>query len=497
MLAGTDGFSFKAGNALAYQASRWEGLLWDGRKNADGVVGSVQQVAAPLRAAAMKGMKGTSEAERLENITQAEGDAATFGLEVFSRLYGDPSKVEAPKKWAEAAHDVIGELPEWQALREAVAGDPDFSALAAQKVLEAVGPKLKKLLDQVEKEEEAGGGGAPGGSRSEQLGAAGQQLRAALRGACETAQQVVADGKEALEGIAPGLGSAPATHGQQDPKRMELAQLLLVQPRLRDILRKAGKLVRMAERKLSAKSPQGADVVVGLEVGAELPRVLPSALAGLLHPVLKTLVLKGIAERTLPQYRMEGKIPQGAGPVVILVDESGSMQGDGERWAKAAVLACISLAAKQGREVAIVMFNGGISAAWDVSPDGRTFALSHASPKDGRRTPAGDRGSLALDLCRRYASGGTNFDRPMVWGLDYLESRNPKADLLFVTDGMASVGEITMQRIQKAKEAGLRIYGLTVNGGSVSSAVDALCTSVVDIDRDGEERISGALPTRR
>jgi len=492
-------YSYKAGKALAYEASRWESLLWEQRRELGGVATSVSQVEEPLRHAAMK---GETEEQRREGVKQARDDARTFGGEIFARLYGDPGKAETPVAWADAAHSVIGELPEWEALREAVAGDPDFSALAAQKVLEAVAPKLKGLLEQAEKEQQQGSPGEPGGDglagrRSEQLGKVGQQLRAALRGACEVAGQAVADGKEALEGIAPGLGSAPPSHGQQDTRRLELAQHLLAQPQLREVLRKAGKLVRMAERKLSAKSQHGADVVVGLEVGADLPRVLPSALAGLLHPVFKTLVLKGIAERTLPQYRMEGKIPQGAGPVVILVDESGSMEGSPELWAKAAVLACMSLAAKESREVAIVLFNGAITNAWEVTPNGQVFALSRRSPKDQMRSPAGDRAAVALNLCRSRAGGGTNFDLPMAWGADYFEGKNPKADLIFVTDGVASASDATMDRIQKARAAGLRIYGLTVNGGSVSRAVSELCTSVIDLDTAGEERICGALPTRR
>ena len=84
-------------------------------------------------------------------------------------------------------------------------------------------------------------------------------------------------------------------------------------------------------------------------------------------------------------------------------------------------------------------------------------------------------------------SGGTSFDAPLTLALDLGAGRSvvdPRADLLFVTDGQASVGAGTLERIRAARAGGLRVFGMTVNGGSVSSAVRDVCDEVVDIDQE-------------
>lgn len=501
----TQPFHFAAEAGLSYDVSRWERMLYDSRASTSSALSAnVGNVAGALREHHQPTTRKLASVEDRESAFRAvQAEAQTFGAETFARLYNDPEKLEGAQGWAPAAHAIADDLPEYQGLREAVKGDPDFSALAASEVLAAIAGKLPAILKAVEDEGEnqagEGGGDADGQTRSEELGKAGQALRAALRSACDQASQHVAEAREAMEGIAPGTGYAPPTHEQKDPRRLELAEQLLRQPRLREVLRKAGKLVRMAERVEATRDPHARSVVVGVEQGADLPRVLPSAMALLGHPVLRVLAYKGIVERTLPQYRLEGKTPQSKGPIVVLVDESSSMTGNGEQWAHAAVLACVQLGAKESREVAVVMFNHGVSTAWVAQQDGAVVTLPTSSPKDGARKPWGKRVDLALELCTRRSRGGTDFGAPLNWGMDYLESGHPRADLVFITDGLASAPEATMERLVKARKAGLRIFGLTVGGGSLSGPVREICTETVDIDQaeQADRAVARALPVRR
>ncbi len=500
-----------AQEALAYEVSRWERYLYDSRVQAsEALAGRVNEVTDALRQHHRPAVRKLDTVEAREEAQRAVGaQAGTFGGEIFARLYNDPARVDGATGWAPAAHAIADELPEWQALRSAVKGDPDFAALASCEVLGAIAGRLPGLLDAAEQQQAGGTGGQPsdgsgegqgeGQPTSEQLGKAGQAVRAALRAACARAQEQVTEAREALEGIAPGSAYAPPVHEQKDPRRMELARQLLAQPRLRDVLRKAGKLVRLAERDATTRDPRAKNAVVGVEVGGDLPRVLPSALGNLAHPALRVLVYKGIAERSLPQYRMEGKQPLGRGPVVMLVDESSSMEGEGEQWAHAAVLACLQLGAKEKRDVAVVMFNHGISGAWVAQADGNVAALPTTSPRDATPRPWGKRVDLALELCTRRSRGGTDFGRPLAWGMDYLDARDPRADLIFITDGMASAGADTMARLQAARAKGLRVFGLTVNGGSVAGPVREICTDVVDIDaaEQADRAVARALPVRR
>ncbi len=518
-------YHFQSAQALAYQPSRWERFLFDARLPA--MAPQVGEVAEALRSYHRPIMAKLATVEDREAAMQTvQADSETFGAETFARLYNDPPKSDEPTPWATSAHQVADELPEWQGLREAVRGDPDFSAMATQEVLDVIASKLPDLLKAVDQEQaeqqtqqgqeegqgQPGQGGASSGDaegqgdeqgqegqprRSDQLGKAGQKLRAALRSACEKAAQQVSDAREAMEGLAPGSAYAPPTHEQKDSRRLELAQALLKNPSLRNVLRKAGKLVRLAERSEARKDPRAVGLISGVTLGNDIPRVLPSQLAMLSHPTLKLLVFKGLAERSLPQYKVEGKTPQGKGPIVILADESGSMEGAGETWAKAAILACLTLGQKEKREVAVAMFTYGISDAWVARTSGAVDTLPARSPKDATAKPWGKMIDLALELCTRRARGGTSFDAPLAWGLDYLEGCDPRADLLFITDGQASASTETLARVAVAKANGMRVFGLTVNGGSIAGDVQALCNETVDIDNAGEEAIAGALPVRR
>lgn len=495
------GFSFTANNSLTYQLSRWERLLFDARFNAGGAltdqVGNVAEAIRQHHKPTMRKLESPDERAAAHLAVKAE--AATFGAETFARLYNDPQKLENTEGWGTSAHQIADELPEWADLRKAVAGDPDFSALAASEVLRAISEKLPALLEAVDQEDsEEAGPGAGQGARSDQLGKAGQALRVALRAACNKAQDDVTQAREAMEGIAPGTAYAPPSHMQKDTQRLALAELLLKQPNLRSVLRKAGKLVRLAERTQATKDPRAKSVVVGVEQGADLARVLPSSLALLGHPLLKVLVYKGIAERSLPQYRLEGKTPQGKGPIVVLVDESYSMRGQGEQWAHAAVLACLQLGAKENREVAVVMFNHGISSAWFCPPSGVVETLSTISPFAEAAKPWGKRVDLALELCTRCSDGGTDFAAPLNWGIDFVEKK-AMADLIFITDGQASANPETMIRLEKARTQGLRVFGLTVNGGSVTGEIRSICTEIVDIDqaKEVDQAIAKALPVRK
>ena len=148
------------GAPLVYEGGRWERMLYDARRlrgNAldvsavavEGVVG--EHVAAACGEDSTAAAHARLDGERL---------ADAFAGEVFHRLYSDPAKLESPDSaapWAPVAHGVLDQLPEWEQLRAAVAGDPDFSALAASDVLSAVAPRLADLLREVEKDPEKPG----------------------------------------------------------------------------------------------------------------------------------------------------------------------------------------------------------------------------------------------------------------------------------------------------------------------------------------------------
>lgn len=520
-------FSFQAGAPLAYSVSRWAQFLYDQRA---AVSPALQAAAGQIGSTVFDALRGdiADRTEREAAYAVAQGDGARFGAETFARLYNGPDAVQAGEPWAITAHKILDELPEWKSLRDDVEGDPDFSALATMELLPVVASKLPALLakkpptpPREHGQGGEGGGAGAGGDQdgdgeptddeadtdtdtdtdgrpvSEQLGEVGQQLRAALRRAVASAAEKVADAKEAMAGIAPGSETVPTTHAQKDPRRLQLAEALLKRKDFQEVIRMAGKLERLAQRKHAVRDEHARDEVVGIERGSDIARVLPSELGVLGDDDLDVLFYARFVEGSLQQYQLIGKEPQGKGPVVLLLDESGSMEGRNERWAKAAALACIAVGRKERRDVVVAFFQTRITAAWVLYKSGEVHTMSCTQPSEDT-VAWGDAAKLAMELLTRKSTGGTIFDQPLSWAVDTVECTHPKADIVFVTDGAASATPATLARIEAARKEGLRIFGLTVSGGSISPAVQAVCTVTVDLDRavDIEKELADAIPTR-
>ncbi len=510
---------------LVYETTRWQHYLFASRRNAsDALRDTVNGIG---HAVFMKTIDDypddtTSDAAHTDCYDKAQA----FGGETFARLYADPAKLDVSSpSWAVAAHNVLDELPEWQMLRESVEGDADFSAIATNEILKVLADKLPGVLDSLndtdadtdtdspqdaqDGQPAPNGPTSPGGTGAGQGGGNGldddthRSLRAALRRAVSEATKKTDEVKEALAGIAPGMEQAPPVHEQKDTRRLTLAEFLLNNPDMRKVLRRAGRLCHIADAEAKTKTVDGFTEVIGVEQGSDITRTLPSELALLGDDDLEILFMKDFVEDSLLQYRLEGQEPLGRGPIVVLCDESASMGlGDRNLWAKAAVIGCVSQGAREGRQVAVVMFNSYITNAWVMDTDGVVRVWTTAPPVHLATNVKSRVDDLIMELCTRGVSGGTNFNAAFSWAIEFLNNQNDRSDFVFVTDGEAYVDDDLAQAIQGLRdERGLRVFGVTVDGGSVSPAVKVLCDEVVDIDEttadDIDQQLARAIPVRR
>jgi uncharacterized protein with von Willebrand factor type A (vWA) domain len=475
---------------LCYETTRWQRFLFDARTEA-GALGSAIGQTREILSEQIEGL----------DLGEAREDVADVAGEIYGRLYGNPSEREEDPEiaWAPKAHEILADLPEWDALRAAVAGDPDFSALATAEVLDALRSALPDLLAASEEGEESEDGedgeGEPGegegrGSGSGSApGEAEGRVRRALRKAIAKAGEEVSEGRSALAGLAPGMEKAPPAHEQHDPTRLLLAERLLASPRLRDVLRKAGRIARLSSSKRKQRDERSRSEVVDIERGADLSRILPASLARLRHPTLRKLALREIVERQAPQYRLEGKETLGRGPIVVMLDRSYSMEGEPNQWASAAAIALVAQGAREKRPVTVIEFTGHVCDALRVS-EGRATFLSTSDPSveiEGEK-PLRSASDAALWLASSEPRGGTDFDGPLRYALR-AGALDDRADFMFVTDGCAEASPETLAQIEEAKTRGLRIFGLLVNGGYASEAISQICTSVVNLDESDDAAI--------
>jgi uncharacterized protein with von Willebrand factor type A (vWA) domain len=482
-----------------HRVSRWAAYLYDQRSScSQQLAEACRDTRAAFAQRALDSRDTDAELRRQRTLADA------LGREVFAGLYEQAPQLDAPAAGTELvqkAHAMIAALPETQALAQQVQGDPDLCALATAQLLDAVAGALPTMAQQERQQAQQQAQQAQG-KRSRQRGPQADPdgvLRRALRGAAQQAAQQAAEVQNALEGLQAGLGGCPAVHDQDGTERLQLAEQVRTDPRLQRVLRLAGRLQREAASQRTARGDSGASCVVGVELGGELSRALPAELAAMRPGSrLRLLTLARWADKRLQQYAMQGDEPQGRGPIVVLLDESGSMHGRPSAWAAAVALASLGIAAREKRACTVVGFNARIRYVVRLDAQGRGWR--HEPSDLASATRMGGAAAVALDVATSRPSGGTSFDAPLRCALQLEDGvLCQRADLLLVTDGHAEASTQVQQQLAEAREQhGLRMFGLTVGGGSLGHAVSQLCDRTVDMDTaisaDSAAEVAGALP---
>ncbi len=214
-----------------------------------------------------------------------------------------------------------------------------------------------------------------------------------------------------------------------------------------------------------------------MERSAELARMLPSEASMLGHPVLRLLWHARRAERALLTYRVEGveiertpvereammeataPRPQ-RGPILAVVDTSGSMHGLPETVAKALVLEALRTAHSERRRCRLYAFSGPGQTAeheLDLSPDGVGKLLEFLTVSFGGGS---DPGTAIRRVFERLADGD--------WA---------KADVLIVSDGEWPAPQGVASALESAHDAGVRFHGVQI-GNTGATGMAAICDPV-------------------
>ncbi len=246
-------------------------------------------------------------------------------------------------------------------------------------------------------EPEAGGApgdGAPGAGPHPEL--PGRDARRAARAAANAGREKA----ENLAGALSGWGLSPA-----DLKRVPLGERLqllkaLSASEMRNLIDLVGKMRFLARQKAQGKVRERRDEVYSIELSGDLARLLPSELALLASPQEeRSLAALGrLARGEALSWELRGKEKEKKGPLIAMVDCSGSMDepfGDSRHtkmeWATAVALGLVDLAAGRGgapKRASAVLFLTPTSPTRSASPPGRgTRGSSSASPPS-RQTAA-------------------------------------------------------------------------------------------------------------
>lgn len=242
------------------------------------------------------------------------------------------------------------ESPNMEALRTQTMLDPEFSRVAAEKFAQT-------YIAYAEKQAQLDAAAQRNGLNDQQKAdrkALAQSM--GVENALQNAKKEVQDAADtaAALGIGSGSGEAGAI-GDGVKKWFSSARK---DPVIRRIAEFAGRFRRMAEGLRRTRSQHGQDECVGIELGNSIPNLCPAELCALGIADLEWHAMRKFAERGMQQRSWNGAEPKKRGPMIILVDESGSME-EGEKILAAKGLACalIWIARKQKRDVVLIGFN--------------------------------------------------------------------------------------------------------------------------------------------
>jgi uncharacterized protein with von Willebrand factor type A (vWA) domain len=311
------------------------------------------------------------------------------------------------------------ETPEYRALHQSTKLDANASEIAAVHFAEAF-ERFRKDLDEKGAE----------GSLDHEIAA----LRA-VSGAVTAAAAEVAECRDAVTAFGLGAGCP----GANDVTAVAtLFRRVRNDPALRSICTLAGRYRRLAQSRQRRKVRHGLDDMVGIELGGDLGRVLPHELVKLATPPMDLEALRRFAERQLMSREYQAVEPVGKGPIVVCLDESGSMEGEPIHAAKAIALALVWIARSQRRWSALVAYSGDSGERILSLPPGRW-----------------DERALA-DWLSAFIGRGSTLDVPVrEMPRIYADLKAPigDTDVIFVTDCQCRVPEPVRDAFQAWKRS--------------------------------------------
>jgi len=301
----------------------------------------------------------------------------------------------------------------------------------------------------------------------------GQKVRRSVRRGLAEAMAEVEQANDAIKafggGYDTGFGTDNGGGGRNSlstKEKLIIAQQVGRSPKLQQIAAVCGRFTRIALQQQKTRVKHPPDEITSITTGNEIERLLPSEIALLADADLEDLFYLRFTERGLTQYDLIGHEPEGQGPIIIAIDESGSMATNyggltGEVWSKAVTLALLSIARLQKRDLAVIHFSGPDDLRLDLFPKGEA-------------TPA-----EVIACASFFFNGGTVFEPWMKKALELVDkSRFEKADVICVSDGISDVSpEAEAEWTKRRAERGMRAYGVLIG----SNQGEALLGEISDV----------------
>src|SRR6266705_5193875 len=374
--------------------------------------------------------------------------------DIFSAFFQNKARLKQnPPRESDENREILEtalELKEYEELHTVSRLDFFASAAATRAFSDQIIKLIKEKKEEDKKEPEKG---KPNNSP---LGVDPDSLRWAIRRSLKKGLEEAQEAKQAVETFGReegGIQRIPLT------EQFRLADLLGKNSKIKEIIKMLGRMRLEALSTRRSRIIHSSPLRRGVEtVGIEgIERVLPDELAHLaIGEEGEDLFLKKLLDEDLLAYSYKNPVEETQGPILIVVDGSGSMAGSKETWAKALAIASILQAKKEKRKSHGIIFGASEKEIVDIDVD------------------------RLEDLATAYCHMGTNFGPPLRWAQDQFKE-NPRADFLFITDGICNLEvERKTTFIQAKSSSGARCFSVLI-GSDVADAVKRFSDKVFSL----------------
>lgn len=271
----------------------------------------------------------------------------------------------------------------------------------------------------------------------------------AIRRAVTAGLQQGADEVEAAKSATDMMGWS--LFGSGDQSRLPVEKKLELVRKAKGMKKKAELIGRMRQIAIATRKSKLEYERVelhGIETGDALPQLLQSELAMACDPDLEDEFLRRFCEKECLQYQLHMKDFVGRGPIICLIDSSGSMTSpstsvssrDGtysrDDAAKAVAFGFAEIARTERRDFAWALFSGS------------NANLITGEAVGGRMTP-----DEQLRFLSTFIGGGTDYEQPLRWAMNKIgESRYNKADIVLITDGECTIFDEFQKKLEEFRQ---------------------------------------------
>lgn len=229
-----------------------------------------------------------------------------------------------------------------------------------------------------------------------------------------------------------------------------------------------GQWRRLADGEQRRRVNDQPDEIVDLQLSDHLTDLVPTEMVAMDEPGLDMDFWVRYFQEELVTYEKHGQETVGLGPMIIIGDESQSMEeafcgATREAWMKAVALALVDTCRRQKRPVHYIGF-----AAWD-----QVYTVD--------LTPGPGYLERVIAFTEHFFCGGTDFDLPLPIAMEisgaYPEHKRP--DFVFISDGDGNLGvRVAAAWTEHRDRYGSRSFGLAVGDAGAIPKLRRLATNV-------------------